>query len=211
MLEVSDDGCGMDAETKSHIFEPFYTTKADGRGTGLGLATVYGLVKQNNGYITVLSELNQGTTIRILWPRCSREAASVVSPAAVTQVQGGTETVLLVEDEPMVLDLSRHMLESLGYTVITAASPGEALRVADLRGGEIDLIVTDVVMPEMHGPELARRLQTSFPHLKCLFVSAYFSDSDSTRAVLDEAIDFLQKPFSATDLAARVRQALETP
>ena len=209
MLEIADDGRGMDPETKRHIFEPFYTTKSEGSGTGLGLATVYGIVTQHGGYISVSSEVNVGTTITILLPRSTSEVLSVVSYSAADRMKRGTETVLLVEDEPMVLELGTHMLEGLGYTVLPAASPVEAMRIADARGREIDLLLTDVVMPDMDGPELARELLTAHPHLRCLFVSGYFADSTAMRAALDEGIDILQKPFSPIDLADRVRRTLD--
>jgi two-component system, cell cycle sensor histidine kinase and response regulator CckA len=209
VLEVSDDGRGMDLETQSHIFEPFYSTKGEGHGTGLGLAIVYGIVKQHNGQISVTSEVHRGTTVRILLPRCSAEPSSIASPSVVTGMRRGTETVLLVEDEPMVLDLAKHMLESLGYTVLPATTPEHAIRLASTRGCEIDLLLTDVVMPDMSGPQLARRLLRAHPHLRCLFVSGYFADSAAMQAVQDEGIDILQKPFSATDLADRVRRTLD--
>jgi len=209
LLEIVDDGQGMDEETRRHIFEPFYTTKAEGRGTGLGLAMVYGMVKQHGGHITVISEPETGTTIKVMLPRCAGEISPVVTQARTPSIRKGSETVLLVEDEPMVLELGRLMLEDLGYTVWPAASPGEAIRLAQTRGGEIDLVVTDVVMPEMHGPELARRLLAAHPHLRCMFVSGYFPDSAAMRSAQAQAIDFLQKPFSSADLADRVRRALD--
>jgi two-component system, cell cycle sensor histidine kinase and response regulator CckA len=209
MLQIVDDGQGMDEETRRHIFEPFYTTKPEGRGTGLGLAMVYGIVKQHGGHITVMSEPSKGTTITVLLPRCAGEPSAAVTPVQVLSLTKGSETVLLVEDEPMVLELGRHMLEDLGYTVLPVGSPGEAMRVAGARGDEIDLLVTDVVMPEMNGPELARRLLAAHPHLRCLFVSGYFPDSTAVRSAQADGIDFLQKPFSSADLADRVRRALD--
>jgi signal transduction histidine kinase/CheY-like chemotaxis protein len=209
MLEIADDGRGMDPETKSHIFEPFYTTKSEGSGTGLGLATVYGIVRQHDGYISVSSEMNMGTTITILLPRSAGEVSSVVSFSSVSRMKRGTETVLLVEDEPMVLELGTRMLESLGYTVLPVASPVDAMRIARERGREIDLLLTDVVMPDMNGPELARELLAAHPHLRCLFVSGYFADATAMQAALADGIDILQKPFSPTDLADRVRRTLD--
>ena len=209
MLQIVDDGQGMDEETRRHIFEPFYTTKAEGRGTGLGLAMVYGIVRQHGGHISVMSEPETGTTITVLLPRCAGEIAPVVTYTEAPTVTKGSETVLLVEDEPMVLELGRLMLEDLGYTVWPVASPVEAIRLAQTRGPEIDLLVTDVVMPEMNGPELARRLLAAHPHLRCLFVSGYFADSAVMRSAQAEAIDFLQKPFSSADLADRVGRALD--
>jgi two-component system, cell cycle sensor histidine kinase and response regulator CckA len=209
MLQIVDDGQGMDEETRRHIFEPFYTTKAEGRGTGLGLAMVYGIVTQHGGHISVMSEPKTGTTITLLLPRCAEEVLPVMAQVQPPSLTKGSETVLLVEDEPMVLELGRYMLEDLGYTVWPVASPGEAIRLAQTRGGEIDLLVTDVVMPEMNGPELARRLLAAHPHLRCLFVSGYFADSAALRSAQAQEIDFLQKPFSSADLADRVRRALD--
>jgi PAS domain S-box-containing protein len=209
LLEIADDGRGMDPETKSHVFEPFYTTKSEGSGTGLGLATVYGIVKQHDGHISVSSEMNRGTTITILLPRSAGQVSPIVSLSPVVRMKRGSETVLLVEDEPMVLELGTHMLESLGYTVLPVASPVEAMRIAHQRGREIDLLLTDVVMPDMNGPELARELLAAHPHLRCLFVSGYFADATAMQAALAEGIDILQKPFSPTDLADRVRRTLD--
>jgi two-component system, cell cycle sensor histidine kinase and response regulator CckA len=209
MLEIADDGHGMDEETRNHVFEPFFTTKPEGRGTGLGLAMVYGIITQHDGHISVASEPALGTTVRILLPRCAGEISAVAVPAPAMRVTKGTETVLLVEDEPMVLELGRHMLEGLGYTVLPVTSPGEAIRLAEAVGDDIDLLVTDVVMPEMNGPELARRLLEAYPHVRCLFVSGYFADSAAMREAFAEGIDFLQKPFSAAELGDRVRRALD--
>ena len=208
MLEVTDDGHGMDAETKSHLFEPFYTTKPEGQGTGLGLATVYGIVKQNEGFVTVSSEVGRGTTVQVLFPKYVGEPARTAALVPTTGPQTGTETILLVEDEPMGLDLTKYLLETLGYTVLPASTPHEAIGLAEQHGDQIHLLLTDVVMPEMYGPDLARRLQSVYPQLKSMFVSGYFSGSSSMRGILDEDAHFLQKPFNLTDLAAKVRAAL---
>jgi two-component system, cell cycle sensor histidine kinase and response regulator CckA len=208
MLSVSDDGCGMDAETQSHLFEPFFTTKGTGRGTGLGLATVYGVVKQNQGLISIYSEPGQGTTFKIYLPRHAapadllpvREQAS--APAAVG------ETILLAEDEPAILQLTTLMLEGLGYTVIAAGTPGEAIRLAREHTGRIDLLMTDVVMPEMNGRDLAGNLLSIYPDIRRLFMSGYTANVIAHRGVLDKGVHFLQKPFSKNDLAAKVREAL---
>ena len=208
VLDVTDDGRGMDAETQAHIFEPFYTTKAEGYGTGLGLATVYGIVQQNEGLIEAKSAVGVGTSVRILLPRFKGETA-----AASTQDQGdaqaGSETVLLVEDEPMVLRLSKRSLERLGYKVLTASTPGEAIRLSAEHAGDIDLLITDVVMPEMNGRDLAEQLSSVDPRLKKLFVSGYSASALAPRGVLDDGVHFLQKPFTLNDLAVKVREVLE--
>jgi PAS domain S-box-containing protein len=208
MLEVADNGRGMDQETQEHIFEPFYTTKAEGLGTGLGLAMVYGIVKQNEGFITVSSEVGQGTTVSIFLRRAV-EPATVQAEPAVAAPKSGNETVLLVEDEPLVLGLSTRILQQLGYRVLGAGTPHEAIRLADERAGEIQLLVTDVVMPAMNGRELCRRLVGQYPGLKCLLVSGYPRGLIDPHNVVNENIPLLQKPFSAKDLATKVREVLE--
>jgi len=207
MLAVSDDGCGMDQEHLAHIFEPFFTTKGVGRGIGLGLATVYGIVKQNDGFINVYSEPGKGTTIRIYLPsyETRTEPVPAEGPAAV---KGGTETILLVEDEPMVLKLCKTLLEERGFTVLTASTPGEAMRLAAEHAGRIHLLITDVVMPEMNGWDLAKRLLALYPDIKSLFMSGYTSNIISQRLVQEEGVHFMQKPFSEDELTAKVREAL---
>ncbi len=209
MLAVSDDGCGMDRETQEQIFEPFFTTKGVDRGTGLGLATVYGIVKQNNGFIHVYSEAGAGTTFRIYLPR-HREAVEAKSPESAGEIpQGRGETVLLVEDEPAILKMGRMMLEQLGYRVLAAATPNEALSMVEAQSGGIQLLITDVVMPEMNGRELADKVQDRIPGLKVLFMSGYTADVIAHRGVLDRDVRFLPKPFMLKDLAMRVREALD--
>ena len=208
MLEVRDTGQGMDKETLAHIFEPFYTTKPEGQGTGLGLATVYGIVKQNEGFINVDSEPGVGTTVQVFLPRFTGPMVQAAAGASEHPKAGG-ETVLLVEDEPMVLRLSKTLLEKLGYTVLPASTPGEALRLAEDHAGQIQVLVTDVVMPEMNGRDLAKQLISADPKLKCLFLSGYPADAMASPGVIDEGIHFLQKPFSLNDLAAKVREALD--
>jgi PAS domain S-box-containing protein len=207
MLELVDSGRGMDAETLDHIFEPFYTTKAEGKGTGLGLATVYGIVEQNRGFISAASVPGRGTTVQIFLPRVARQAGSVV-PAPPKKQAGGTETILVVEDEPMLLKVTKTILERLGYTVLTAGTPSEAIKHVEERGADIEMVVSDVVMPEMNGPDLVTRLVGTAPHLKCLFVSGYFTNAIFPEGVLAPSAQFLQKPFSAGDLAAKVRSVL---
>jgi two-component system cell cycle sensor histidine kinase/response regulator CckA len=209
MLGVTDNGCGLNKDVLEHLFEPFFTTKELGRGTGLGLSTVYGIVKQNNGFINVHSEPGKGTAFKIYLPRFVGEAAeaNVANPTAPPQGRG--ETVLVVEDEALILSLDRAMLERLGYTVLSAGTPAEALRQAKVHAGEIQLLVTDVIMPEMNGRELAKLIRDITPGLKCLFTSGYTANLIAHNGVLEEGVNFLQKPFSINDLASKVRQALE--
>ena len=209
-LAVTDDGCGMDKATQDRLFEPFFTTKDLGKGTGLGLATVYGIVKQNNGFIKVDSEPGKGTTFEICLPRhVAGKAATVQSDPLTGPVARGRETILVVEDEPAILRMTKTMLERLGYAVLTASTPGEAIRVAGAHTDVIHLLITDVVMPEMNGRDLAKNLLTLYPALKRLFMSGYTADVIAHHGVLDEGVHFIQKPFSKKDLAARVSKALE--
>jgi two-component system cell cycle sensor histidine kinase/response regulator CckA len=209
LLELGDSGCGMDKDTLSHLFEPFFTTKEQGKGTGLGLATVYGIVKQNHGFINAYSEPNLGTTFKIYLPRHAGDASQVTLDGAASPTLVGHETILLVEDESAVLALAKTMLEHQGYTVLAAGTPGEAARLANEHAGEIHLLMTDVVMPEMNGRVLARNLLTVRPRLKCLFMSGYTADVIAHQGVLDEGVHFIQKPFSTKDLASKVRDALD--
>ena len=209
LLAISDDGCGMDRETVEKIFEPFFTTKGVGQGTGLGLATVYGIVKQNNGFINVYSEPGEGTTFKIYFARHAEPAgeAAKESPKEVLPIGHG-EVILVVEDEASILDLARKILEKLGYTVLTANLSSQALNLAEEHHGEIQLLITDVVMPEMNGKELSFRLQKIYPRLKTLFMSGYTANVIAHRGVLDEGVQFLQKPFSIESMAAKVEKAL---
>jgi two-component system cell cycle sensor histidine kinase/response regulator CckA len=209
LLAVSDDGCGMDAETLSHLFEPFFTTKEIGKGTGLGLATVYGIIKQNHGFIDTYSEPCLGTTFKIYLPRYAIKAARTTKMGAAQTSASGHETILLVEDEPMILDITAKMLERQGYTVMPAGTPGEAIRLAREHAGEIHLLMTDVVMPEMNGRDLAKNLLSIYPKLKRLFMSGYTADVIAHHGVLDEGVHFIQKPFSGQTIAARVREVLD--
>ncbi len=209
LLAVSDDGCGMDLETVDHIFEPFFTTKGVGKGTGLGLSTVYGIIKQNNGFINVYSERGQGTTFRIYLPRHSGDISEKQRPINEEMVNGSGETVLVVEDEMAILKLAERILSHCNYKVLLANSPLEALEVAQSHSGEISLLITDVVMPEMNGRELANRLKKLCPGIKCLFMSGYPAKVIAHRGVLGEDVQFIQKPFSTKSLAAKVRETLE--
>ena len=208
-LTVSDDGSGMDRETLSNIFEPFFTTKEVGRGTGLGLAMVYGIIKQNNGFINVTSQPGEGTTFRLYLPRHAVPAGDGQEQKEAAQAQGGHETVLLVEDELSILDMTRMMLERFGYRVLAASSPGEAIRLAQTHDGEIRLLIVDVIMPEMNGRDLARQLTALYPQLACLFISGYSGDVIAHHGLLEDGIHFIQKPFAMQDLAAKVRQVLD--
>ncbi len=209
-LAVTDTGAGMDRETLSHLFEPFFTTKVMGKGTGLGLATIYGIVKQSEGFIEVRSAPGAGTTFTIHLPRHRGPGplqVGAVAPAEAV-IPRGRETILLVEDEPGILRVTRRMLERQGYQVLGAAGPAEALRLGGAHAGRIDLLLTDVVMPELHGPDLADRLRALRPGLRCLFMSGHPADLVADQGVLGKDVHFLQKPFAAADLAAAVRQAL---
>ena len=208
LLAVSDNGCGMDKKTMANVFEPFFTTKEFGKGTGLGLSTVYGIVKQNNGFINIYSESGEGTTFKIYLPRFGDKSAHVVTTDQARGFTGGSETILLVEDEPSILKMSKNILEKLGYAVLTASTPGKAVQLADEYAGEINLLMTDVVMPEMNGRDLANNLVSRYPHLKRLFMSGYTTHVIAHHGVLDEGVHFIQKPFSIKDLAAKVREAL---
>ena len=208
-LAVSDDGYGTDQETLAHIFEPFFTTKGVGKGTGLGLATVYGVVKQNNGFVNVYSEPGQGTTFTIYLPRQVAKAGPARTEGAAGPAMRGQETILLVEDEPALLEMGKRMLESYGYRVLAAGTPDAAIRLAEEHAGEIHLLVTDVVMPEMSGRDLAKNLLSLYPHLKRLFMSGYTANVIAHHGVLDEGVQFIQKPFPIKGLAAKVREVLD--
>lgn len=211
LLVVSDNGCGMDRETQAHLFEPFFTTKGPGQGTGLGLATVYGIVRQNHGFIHVYSEPGQGSTFRIYLPRhVVRSEAPPPPPAVSSPAPPAHGTILLVEDEPSLLQLTQRMLELHGYRVLAAATAWEAIRVAESQPGAIDLLLTDVVMPEMNGRELAKQILRRHPGMKRLFMSGYTSNVIAHHGILDEGVQFIQKPFSLADLAASVRKAMQS-
>lgn len=208
-LLVCDDGCGMDAETRAQIFEPFFTTKGMGKGTGLGLATVYGIVKQNNGFICVDGEPGQGTTFRIFLPQSAAAAAEpAVSGHEERAPRGGGETVLLAEDERAPRETCRLFLESLGYNVLTAETPGEALQLAGQHAGALDLLITDVVMPGMDGRQLAKRMASVKPGISVLFMSGYTADVMAQRGVIERDMAFLAKPFTCAELAHKVREVL---
>ena len=208
LLTISDNGCGMDKDTLDKLFEPFFTTKSPGKGTGLGLATVYGIVKQNNGFINVYSEPGKGSNFKIYLPRYVRAPERQAKEQAEPPAPRGNETILLVEDELAILNMAKTMLEGLGYTVLSANSPREAIRIAKKHSGAIHLLMTDVIMPEMNGRELAVKLSALYANLKSLYISGYTADVIAHHGVLDEGVYFIQKPFSLRNLAARVREAL---
>jgi PAS domain S-box-containing protein len=208
LMEVSDNGTGMDSATLEHLFEPFFTTKEVDKGTGLGLATVYGIVKQNAGFINVYSEPGEGTTFRIYIPRdVSTEKDERKTPEA--PLLTGSGTILLVEDDKMVRELTRTMLAELGYTVLTADTPQAALTLSKEKSNAIDLLITDVVMPGMKGPELRERIADMHPGIKVLFMSGYAENIIIHHGVLEQGVEFLQKPFTIQDLARKVHAVLE--
>jgi signal transduction histidine kinase/ActR/RegA family two-component response regulator len=208
-LSVSDNGCGMDRNTLSHIYEPFFTTKELGKGTGLGLATVYGIVKQNNGFINVYSEPATGTVFRIYLPRHNDAAEPVQTAVQDKPVKQGDETILLVEDEAAIRDLIKETLESLGYTVVPADTPGEAIRLANEQRNRVDGLVTDVVMPKMNGRDLAEQIASLCPGVKTLYMSGYTSNVIAHHGILDKGVHFIEKPFSRKSLAAKLREVLD--
>ena len=209
MIAVSDNGIGIDAETKRHIFEPFFTTKEQGKGTGLGLATVYGIVKQSGGDIWVYSELGQGTTFKVYFPQI-RDAASDDSLVA-PDTRPGHETILLVEDEAGVRELVAEMLRQRGYKVLQAADPAEALQVSEHFGGPIQMLLSDVVMPKMSGMQLAEQLAPRRPQMRVLYLSGYTENTIIHHGVLKPGVQFLPKPFSQDALAKKIREVLDRP
>ena len=211
MLAVSDNGCGMDAETQARIFEPFFTTKEPGKGTGLGLSTVYGIVKQSGGQIGVYSEPGRGTTFRIYLPRIEAAAEPVEPGKAREQLPCGSETILLVEDEAGVRTLAKTILQTQGYTVLDAAQGKDAFLLSGQHEGLIHLMVTDMVMPEMSGREVAERLKPLRPNMKVLFMSGFTDKAIVHNGELDPGMAFLQKPFTPQTLTRKVREVLDAP
>jgi CheY-like chemotaxis protein len=211
-LSISDTGVGMDDEVKAHIFEPFFTTKAPGQGTGLGLATVFGIVKQNRGHIEVDSEVGKGTSFRIYLPRMDEKADRAASqprtPPEIRSVQG-METILLVEDDPAVRELTSEILDVFGYEVLTSSNGLEALEVSDGHDGPIHLLLSDIVMPGMSGPELRKRLRTRRPDTRVLYMSGYTDRERVYHGALDDGTPILSKPVTQERLTTRIRVLLD--
>jgi CheY-like chemotaxis protein len=211
LLAVSDTGLGMSAETVGHIFEPFYTTKENGRGTGLGLSTVYGIVKQSGGYVWVYSEPGRGTTFKVYLPRVD-EAVEVLPGGTLTvenRVRMGTETILLVEDEPDLRELTRMVLAEKGYTVVEARNAEDAERLAESQGTNIHLLLTDVIMPGLSGRELAKRILARHPSMRVLYMSGYTYNVIAQGGTLERGVAFLPKPFTPSGLVEKVREVLD--
>jgi PAS domain S-box-containing protein len=209
LLTVSDTGCGMDRETLSNIFDPFFTTKELGKGTGLGLATIYGIVKQNNGFINAYSEPGKGTTFKIYLPRQNTVEEKIQVEHQADSVEQGNETILLVEDEPAILEMTKAILERLGYQVLPASSPDKAVRMAQEYDKEIHLLISDVVMPEMNGRDLAKKIKKICPDIGWLFMSGYTQNIIVHNGVLDDGFNFIEKPFSVKTLSTKIRDVLD--
>jgi len=209
MLAVSDTGTGMDDKTRERIFDPFFTTKEAGKGTGLGLSTVYGIVKQSGGNILVYSEVGRGTSFRIYLPRVEDVVRDQSHVVPLKKILEGTETILLAEDEEAVRRMTREALGMFGYHVLEAANGREALLICEQHNKPIDLLITDVVMPEMSGPELSARLNRLHPETRVLYMSGYTESAIFQQEILDPYIAFLQKPFTPDVLALKVREVLD--
>ena len=210
MLALSDTGIGMDEQTQARIFEPFFTTKGVGKGTGLGLATVYGIVKQSGGFIWVYSEPGRGTSFKVYLPRVDEPLEPVAAPVDKAEPRRGTETVLVVEDAASVRMVSRQVLERYGYLVLEAPDGETALRLAAKHRGPIHLLLTDVVMPGLSGRQLAEQLAQLRPDIKTLFASGYAANAIAHHGILDSGIAYLPKPFTPETLARRVREVLDS-
>jgi two-component system, cell cycle sensor histidine kinase and response regulator CckA len=208
-LAVSDTGSGMNAETQAHIFEPFFTTKEPGKGTGLGLFTVYGIVSQNDGSMQVESASGIGTKFTVYLPRVNTPAAEVEVEASPQPSPHGGETILLVEDEAAVRELVRQVLQAMGYTVLEAANGEQALQLSRVHRGPIHLLLADVVLPGLSGPEVADQLTSTRPEIHVIYMSGYVQDTIKRYGILERQRVFLQKPFTPAALLASVREALD--
>src|SRR5208283_2894508 len=209
MIAVEDSGAGMTEEIKAHIFEPFFTTKEKDKGTGLGLATVYGIVKQNRGNIWFYSEESKGTTFKIYLPRVYGKAEVLQKKTMEAYPAGGTETILVIEDEDKVRNATINILKKHGYSVIGASHGGEALDICEKRTAPVDLVLTDVVMPHVSGREFVGRLKVLRDGFKVLYMSGYTNDVISHHGILEEGVNFISKPFSSSDLLRKVRDVLD--
>jgi CheY-like chemotaxis protein len=208
-LAITDNGTGMDLKTQERIFEPFFTTKEIGKGTGLGLATVYGIVKQSNGFVWVESEIDRGTTFQVQFPRIDQAPKTVTAEKSSITIPNGSETILLVEDEEQIRRAAVEVLTILGYQVYEAGNGIQALQLAELFTKPIHLLITDIVMPRMNGKDLAEKIKSLHPETKILFISGYTDDLISRGGTLEENVHFLGKPFSHQQLALKVRETLD--
>ncbi len=211
MMSATDSGAGMDEQTRQHIFEPFFTTKKGDKGTGLGLSTVYGIVRQSGGWIDVSSKVGVGTSFKLYFPRTDGGSLDEHHEATRTEAPHGGETILLVEDQDAVRRLTKSILKAYGYQILEAPNADEALGIAERYSGEIDLLLTDVVLPGVNGKELSERLKTLRPTVKVLFTSGYPSDVIAHRGVLDVGMAYIPKPFRPDVLAAKVREVSTEP
>jgi CheY-like chemotaxis protein len=210
VLSVSDTGTGIEKDMLQYIYEPFFTTKEKGKGTGLGLATVYAIIKQNGGHINVYSETGQGTVFKIYLPLIDAQHVSDQSAEEISiQTIQGTETLLIVEDEESVLEYISESLAEYGYQIMGAINPVEAINIYRKRKSHIDMIISDVIMPQMSGPEMARKLRVDAPELKVLFMSGYTESMIGKHGVLDQELHYIQKPFGPTEIARKIRTTLD--
>ena len=210
MLAIRDDGVGMDAQTQARIFEPFFTTKEKGKGTGLGLSTVYGIVKQSGGFIWIHSQPEKGTTFKVYFPRAEGDICKTAADRKLESRSSGAETVLVAEDEASVRALTCRILRERGYIVLEASNGKEALYAAEAYAGDIHLVLTDVVMPEMSGRILVSRLEAARPGIKALYTSGYTDDAIVHHGILDSNVAFIQKPFTMESLARKVREVISS-